>query len=222
MKALLLASAAILAATTSSWATNLITFAQTSDTNEVIATTNHADTVTTFTVNDAAVSIGQLITGSPPATAFFELHATSIDPATTVLSAVIQHYSGSFCVSTGAGCSGTDVLSGTFSDAAFGALGGPGLVLNVNNPPDTLALSSSLIPAKDLVPPSAFGLTFTNLTPDLAVVGSTIAGFTATFAGDASAGTKVMEPASFAVFGVGLLGLGFAATRRRRGPLYGV
>ena len=136
-------------------------------------------------------------------------------PRRRFASAVIQHYSGSFCVSTGAGCTGTDVLSGHFTmppSARFLVLV---LSLNVNSPPDTLALSSSLIPAHELRSPSAFGLTFTNLTPDFAVVGSTIAGFTATFAGDASASTKVSEPASIALLGLAVVGL---ALVRRRSP----
>ena len=54
------------------------------------------------------------------------------------------------------------ILSGVFSDAAFGALGGPGLVVNANNPPDSLTLTSDIIPPSDLVPPSSFSLAFTN------------------------------------------------------------
>jgi hypothetical protein len=131
---------------------------------------------------------------------------------------VIQHYSGSFCITSAIACGGTNILSGTFSDAAFGALGGPGLVVNVNSPPDTLALSSSLIPANELASPSAFGLTFTNLTPALAILGTTIAPFNATFAGDASASTPaVFEPSSIAILGLGLVALGLVAPRRR-GP----
>jgi hypothetical protein len=220
MRSLAFASTAIvLALTTPALAgANLITFAQTSNTNQVVATTNVADTQTTLTVNDAAVSIGQFIAGAPPATSFLDLHAASVDPATTVLSAVIQHYSGSFCITSAIACGGTNILSGTFSDAAFGALGGPGLVVNVNSPPDTLALSSSLIPANELASPSAFGLTFTNLSPPLAILGTTIAGFNATFAGDASASTPaVVEPSSIAILGLGLVALGLVAPRRR-GP----
>ena len=200
MKAALLASAAILAASSSALGANLIAFSQTSNTNQVVATTNGADTQTTLTVSQGAISIGQFIAGAPPATAFFGLNATSIDAATPVLSAVIQHYSGSFCITTVAGCGGTNILSGTFSDAAFGGLGGPGLVVNVNSPPDTLALTSSLIPASALLAPTSFGLTFTNLVP-----------------GDASATpAAVVEPLSLAIFGLGLVGLGLVAPRRRR------
>lgn len=213
MRALLFATAATLVALPA-FAANLITFAQTSSTNEITATPNAGDTATTITASGAGVSIGQLISGPPPSPAFFSMTATSTDSVTTLGSAVIQHYSGNFCVTTAAGCGGTNVLSGTFTDAAFGGLGGPGLVVNVNNPPDTLDLTSSVIPAGDLVPPNAFGITFTNLMPDLALIGSTIAGFTATFAGDASANVAVPEPAGFALLGLGVLGI--AAMSRRR------
>jgi hypothetical protein len=218
VKTLLLATAAAIIAAAPAFGANLITFAQIANTNEVFATVNGTDTQTTMTAN-GAVSIGQLITGSPPAVAFFTLDATSIDPANTVATAVIQHYSGSFCVSTGVGCTGTNVLSGTFSDAAFGALTGPGLVVNVNNPPDVLVLSSDVIPAGDLIAPNAFGLTFTNLVPGLSVVGTTIAPFDATFAGDASANVAVIEPSSLAILGLGVIGLGFVTTQKRRTPL---
>ena len=215
MKALLLASVAIVAASVSAFGANLITFSQTANVNEVVATTNAGDTQTTIAVNDAAIAIGQLISGPPPATAFFDLNATSVDPATTILSAVIQHYAGSFCISTAAGCGGTNILSGTFSDAAFGALGGPGLVVNVNSPPDTLALSSSLISASDLASPASFGLTFTNLSPTLTVSGTTIGGFSASLAGDASA-NAIPEPVSMALLGAGVLGLGVVRRARPR------
>lgn len=214
MKTLLLAAVAIFAAAPA-FGANVITFAQTANVNEVTATVNMADTQTTLTAN-GAVAIGQLISGPPPAVAFFQLSATSIDAANTVATAVIQHYIGTFCVSTGAGCTGTDVLSGTFSDAAFGALTGPGLVINTNNPPDTLVLASDLIPASELAAPNAFGLTFTNLTPGLSIIGTTLAPFDATFAGDASASAAaVVEPSSLAILGLGLVGLGFIQNRRK-------
>jgi hypothetical protein len=213
LKRLLLAAAAMLIGA-AAHAANIATFSQTSGSNTLTASVNGADTETMLTVSNAPVSIGQFIGGIAPASEF-SLTAHSVDAVATLGAAVIQHYSGSFCITTGAGCGGVDVLSGAFTDAAFGALGGPGLAVNVNNPPDTLTLSSALVPAADLIPPTAFTLAFTNVSPALAVVGSTLAPFTASFAGTASASVRaVPEPAAAAVLGVGLLGL--VAVRRRR------
>lgn len=197
-------------------AANIAAFSQTSGSNTVVATVNGADTQTTLTITDASISIGQFLTNPVLPPAEFSLSATSIDAAQTIAGAVVQHYSGTFCITSGPGCTGTNLLSGTFTDAAFGGLGGPGLVVNVNNPPDTLTLTSSILPPADLNPPSSFSLGFTNLTPNLAIVGTTIAPFTASFAGTVSANSvEAMEPGTLALLGVGMLGL--AMVRRRGG-----
>ena len=181
----------------------------------MFATVNGADTQTTLTVTNASIDIGQFLGNPVLPPALFSLSATSNDAATTILGAVIQHYDGSFCITSGAGCTGTNLLSGNFSDAAFGGLGGPGLVVNVNNPPDTLTLTSDILTPAQLQPPSSFSLGFTNLTPVLAIVGTTIAPFDASFAGTVSANAvEAYEPATLALLGIGMLGL--VAVHRRR------
>jgi MYXO-CTERM domain-containing protein len=214
MRTLLLAGIAAVGIAGSADAANIITFSQTSNSNTVTATDNIGNTQTTLAIASAAVSIGQFI-GGATVSGFMSLNATSVNPATTFLTQIIQLYSGNFCITSAAACGGTNLLSGTFTDAAFGAAGGPGLTVNVNNPPDTLNLTSSVVPAASLIPPSAFSIGFTNLSNPLAIVGTTIAPFTASFAGTvSSSAVPAAEPATIAVLGVGVLGL--AAVSRRR------
>jgi hypothetical protein len=177
----------------------------------VTATDN--GTVTNIVIDDKSTNVS---TGTFSGTTLLSFSATSIDAAQTFGGAVIQHYSGNFCFTSSANCGGTNYLSGVFTDAAFGALGGPGLVVNVNNPPDTLTLTSDTIPSNELTSPSAFNITFADVTPLLHINGTTIAGFTADFAGNVSASTQnVFEPGSLAILGTALIGLGMVSLRKR-------
>ncbi len=142
------------------------------------------------------------------------LSATSIDAAILISGNIIQHYSGTFCISSVAGCGG-NFLSGTFTDAAFGGNGGPGLTVNVNNPPESLVLTSNVLPAAELIAPNSFSLGFSNVTPTLHIDGTTIGAFTASYSGTVSSeAAAVSEPAGLALMGIGLLGLTMVRYRR--------
>ena len=192
-------------------ATLIATFSQNPHVGPTVNATDDG-TTTNISILDISTAVTSGISGLI-GNAIFDFNATSVDAAATLGSAVIQHYSGSFCFTSANGCGGTNFLSGTFTDAAFGALGGPGLTVNVNNPPDTLVLTSSVIASSELQAPSTFGLTFANLTPNLHIDGTTIGAFTADFAGTVSA-SSVPEPFSLGLLGIGLFGLGMVRYKR--------
>lgn len=212
MKALLLAGVTALALTASAEAAQIVVFGQTSQNNTVTATTNGAQTQTTISVTDATVDLTQFING-PLNGLDLNLTATSIDAAQTIGGAVLQHYAGNFCITTQPGCAGTNILSGTFSDAAFGGAGGPGLVINTNNPPDVLTLTSDVVLPADLAAPNTLNFSLSNLVPLLSIAGTTIAAFDASLGGNVSA-THVAEPGTLLLLGMGLMGLGMVRRKR--------
>lgn len=212
MKRLLLAGAALLVIGSAANATPVLVFGQVGGADDIIATVNAAHTQTTITGTAVPVSVSDILGGSPavPFNAVLNLSAASFGIASTVGGFTTEGFNGTFTVTNAAGT--VNYLSGAFHDAVFGQ--NASLTLSASNGGgETVSLTSSVIPAADLASQQTVSLSFANVAPPVGITGTTLSAFTSTVSGDMSA-AGVPEPASFALLGVGLLGLGFAARKR--------
>lgn len=205
-----LALATLMATTAYAHAVVILTFGQSASTQAITATENGAQTATTLSAVDVPIGITQIENGVP-VNAFFDLSAASDGSAVPILGGTAQKFSGSFSINSLANNTGTNYLSGTFSDVTFGT--GPGGALSVGAPPDSLVFTSSVITTLNL--PAAIGLGFANVLPAFEQVGDSIGSFTSSVSGTFSA-SAVPEPTSIALMGVGLLGLTLVARKRRQ------
>ena len=148
-----------------------------------------------------------------PILATFTLSATNSTPATLSGGEILQHYSGSFSITSGA----TNFLSGMFSDAVFGS--GGALTLSASNPSPTQSVSftsnviaPSLISAFD----RAMSLSFTDVTPPAGRGGIPLSlnSFKSDVSGDFS--SAVPEPSTWAMMLLGFAGLGYVGFRKAR------
>jgi hypothetical protein len=170
------------------------------------ARTGTSTTITSSTSVDITEIDAIVVT---PTLATFALSATNSGPATSSGGEITQHYNGTFSITNGA----TNYLSGTFSDAVFGA--GGALTLSASNPSSTQSvnftsnvIAPSLISAFD----RAMSLSFTDVTPSAGITLGTLRTFTSDVSGDFS--STVPEPSTWAMLVLGFMGLGYTAFRR--------
>lgn len=82
--------------------------------------------------------------------AYLDLSATSVGPATSFHGSLYQNFDGSFTITANANGTGTNYLSGTFTNVAFdsqlsGLIGGTGATLTASDPTATITFTSSVI-----------------------------------------------------------------------------
>ena len=171
--------------------------------------TGSSTTITSSTPVDITEIDATVVT---PTLATFTLTATNSGTATTPGGGeVLQHYNGTFTITSGA----TNYLSGTFSDAIFGA--GGALTLSASNPSPTQSVTfTSNVIAPSLI--SAFdraaSLSFTDVTPSARIVLGTLGSFRSDVSGDFS--STVPEPSTWAMMLLGFAGLGYVGFRKTR------
>jgi hypothetical protein len=196
----------------------ILSFGQSGDGNTVVGT--QTGTSTTIVAANAPITISQIDAANvTPLSGFLDMSFQSTSVATSTLGSLEEHFTGSFSMTSGANDSGTNYLSGSLIDIAFGS--NAAFNLNASTPPSgNVTFTSDVISALGL--DRGAGFSFANVSPLLSIEDGTFSSFTSSASGTFSANNlpsppvPVAEPASLAIFGAGVLGLGVIHHRRRR------
>ena len=188
----------------------ILVFGQSNVTSPEFTATRNANS-TTLSATDVSVTITELGGIAATTSAYFSLSATNVSAATVDgFGHISEKFDGAFTIYSGEGETGTNYLSGTYSDTVFGA--GTAFTLEASSAggSSTLTFTSDVITA--LAAPEGLSLAFTDLTPIASVVDDTLGSFVSNVAGTFSA--AVPEPASIIMLGIGACVVGFLTLPR--------
>ncbi len=185
-----------------------------STTTGTVSMTNPTVSSSHLAITNDPITITSIISGGAPISAFLTLSANNTSGVTTVGGDLTQHFAGTFTITSGTGGTGTNYLSGSFADIVSGSGTGATFSASDATPGESVSFTSGVIAGADLAPPKSLNLSFSNVSPILADGNNTLSAFTASETGTASANRVVPEPATIAILGTGLLGLGFLRRRR--------
>jgi hypothetical protein len=204
-----------LAAAQAANAAPILTFGQVGSGTPIVGTNNNAGT-TTIAGSNVAISItGIAAPAVVPFNASFTLSAVSMGGAMAGPGGqgAVQNFSGTFCITSANNCTGTNYLSGTFTDVVLGA--GASLILAAAQPPDTVSFTSSVIPLDLLGLPRALALSFASVTPAVSIVNGSLGSFVSSVSGTFSAEPQdVPEPTSLLLLGAGMVAVAKRLRRR--------
>lgn len=206
----------LLLMTSATQATEVLSFGQSQAGTSPITATVSAG-ITTIMASEAPITVTScLLCSTIVGSETLTLDAVSVGVAHTFNGFVVQGFTGTFEIVSS---TGQNILSGTFTDATFGA--GTSLTLSASNATagERLTLTSGVMKAAALAGGEAASMSFADVTPQVSVVNGTMAPFKASVAGTFSGGAPTVgipEPATFGLLALALAASSLVAHHRRR------